>query len=96
MTNLILPAPILIPHQLSYYDGENVFKVEDKYFLIAQCDGGKMILFSIADGMEWNREDDPVDVRWNSLTTESIKSYFPEFKDSVVERVNVKITFSKS
>ncbi len=94
MTTFIIPKqPPITERQLSYLNGENVFKVNDEYFLIAQCDAGMMILFYLETGMEWNRRTEPVKVSWNSLTTETIKNYFPKFKDCVVERVNAKITF---
>lgn len=79
--------------KLSYYDGENVIKVDEQYYLIAQCDSGKIILFTIEDGMQWNRKLDPVTIdKWANLTTDTIKDYFPEFIGKVVTRVNAKIT----
>jgi hypothetical protein len=79
--------------ELSYYNGENIIKVDDQYFLIAQCDYGKMILFVLENEMEWNRKDNPVKIdEWSKLNTETIKNYIPEFSGKTVTRVNATIT----
>lgn len=81
------------PASLSYYDGKNIIKVEDQFYLIAQCDYGKMVLFELMDRMEWNRNSEPINVKWSDLNTETICDYYPEFQGKKVERVNCKITF---
>jgi hypothetical protein len=81
------------PQALSYYNGENIIKVDGQYFLIAQCDYGKMILFVLENEMEWNRKDNPVKIdEWSKLNTETIKNYIPEFSGKTVTRVNATIT----
>lgn len=86
------PQPTKSPQSLSYLSGKNVFKVGERYFLIAQCDYGQMVIFDLKDDMEWNREFSPVMVTWHELNTETIKEYFPSWKDEEIVRVNAKIT----
>lgn len=81
------------PETLGYEQSKNIIKVENAYYLIAQVDYDKMVLFKIKGNMPWNRYVDPVSVNWATLNTHNIQEVCPDFKDKKVERVVCNITF---
>ncbi len=93
MTDIILPVET---RPLTY---GNIVKVwplnisEPDYYLITQSSFKMMTLIKLSTKMEWNRNFEPIEVAWGHLTTETIKKYFPEWKDSKIEKVKYKFTF---
>lgn len=83
--------------KLNYHDGHNVIHVKnsyfDAYFLIAKVSDNQCVLFEITNNMSFTSMSEPVEVDWLNLDTNTISNYFVWLKDSIIEKVNCKITF---